>query len=57
MNRVVPFAMKFVGLEIDLGNLFIRDLSPNRELAVIQAAVTFKPLAVVVLAISRTTVS
>src|ERR1035438_4733703 len=35
MNRVVPFAMKVVGLQIDMGKLFIRDLSPNGVLAVI----------------------
>jgi hypothetical protein len=38
MNRVVPLAMKLVGLQIDMGKLFIRDLSSNRVLAVIQAA-------------------
>jgi hypothetical protein len=38
MNRVVPFAMKVVALEIDMGKLFVRDLSPNGILAVIQAA-------------------
>ena len=38
MDRVVPFAMKFVGLQIDLGKLFIRDLADNGVLAVIEAA-------------------
>ena len=38
MNRVVPFAMKSVGLQLDMGKLFIRDLAPNGVLAVIQAA-------------------
>jgi hypothetical protein len=49
--------MEFVGLEIDMGKLFIRELAPDGVFAVIQAQVTFKPLAVVVAAISRTTVS
>ena len=44
MNRVVPFAMKVVGLQIDMGKLFIRDLSPNGVLAVIQAAGHFQAL-------------
>ena len=48
LNRVVPFAMKIIGLQIDQGKLFVRDLAPNGIFAVIQ---------VVVSAISRTTVS
>jgi len=38
MNCVVPFAMKFVGLQVDLGKLFICDLSPEGVLVVIQPA-------------------
>ena len=38
MYGVVPFAMEFVGRQIDMGELFIRDLAANGVLAVIQAA-------------------
>ena len=37
-DRVVPFAVKFVGLQIDLCEFFIRDLATDRILSVIQAA-------------------
>ena len=29
MNRVIPIAMEFAGLQIHMGKLFIRDLAPN----------------------------
>jgi hypothetical protein len=35
MYRVVPFAVEFVGLQIDMGELFICDLSSDGVLAVI----------------------
>jgi len=38
MDRVVPFAVEFVGLQIDMGEFFIRDLSANRVSTVIQPA-------------------
>jgi hypothetical protein len=38
MNRVVPFAMKFVGLQIDMGKFVIRDLAPNGILAVVTSS-------------------
>jgi hypothetical protein len=38
IDRVVPFTMEFVGLQIDTGKLFIRDLAPDGVFAVIQAA-------------------
>ena len=37
MDRVVPFAMKFAGLQIDMGKFFIRDLASNGVPAVVQA--------------------
>jgi hypothetical protein len=40
-DRVVPFGMNFVGLQIDMGKLFIGDLAPNGVLAMIQAAGVF----------------
>src|SRR5216684_2900455 len=44
MDRVVPFAMESVGLQVDMGKLFIRDLASNGVLAVIQAAGHFQAL-------------
>jgi len=44
MDRVVPFAMKFVGLQIDMGKLFIRDLASNGVPAVIQSTGHFQAL-------------
>jgi hypothetical protein len=44
MNRVVPFAMEFIGLQMDMGKLFIRDLAPHGVFAVIQAAGHFQSL-------------
>jgi hypothetical protein len=38
MDSVVPFAVKFVGLQIDMGELFIGNPSPYGVLAVIQPA-------------------
>lgn len=40
--------MKFVGLQIDMSKLFIRDLTPNGVLAVIQAASALSLLAALV---------
>lgn len=37
-DRVIPFAMEFVGLEMDTSDFFIRDLAPHRVLAVMQPA-------------------
>jgi len=44
MDRVVPFAAEFVGLQIDMGELFICDPSPDGVLAVIQPAGHFQAL-------------
>ena len=43
MNCVVPFAMEFVRIQVDMSELFIRDLSSNGVLAVIQAAALGAP--------------
>ena len=42
MDRVVPLAVKFAGLQIDMGKLFICNLSPDGVLAVIQATGHFQ---------------
>jgi len=44
MNRVVPFAVEFVGLQIDAGKLFIRDLASDGVFAVIQATCDLQAL-------------
>jgi len=44
MDRVVPLAVEFVGLQIDMGELFICDPSPDGVLAVIQPAGHFQAL-------------
>jgi hypothetical protein len=56
MDGIVRFAMEFVGLQLDVGKRFIRDLATNGVPAVIQTAGYFQPFAVVVAAIRRTTV-
>ena len=44
MNGVVPFAMNCVGLQIDMGELFLRDLSPNGVSSMIRTASHFHAL-------------
>ena len=57
MDRVVPFTMKPVGLHIDVSKLFVVILRPTGYLRRSNRHVTAKPLAVVVPAMSPTTVS
>jgi hypothetical protein len=38
LDGIVPFAMEFFRIEIDLIHLFCRDLPPRRILAAIQSA-------------------
>ena len=44
MYRVVPFAVELVGLQVDMGKLFIRDLASDGVFAVIQATCDLQAL-------------